>query len=93
MCTMLRNCVLYTVCLLFALLSAALAQQQAATNNNSAASRRVATVSPPGAPAATGKERLGEKWTDEQRVDNCKVPFDKRGSKPRPDTCPALTSK
>ena len=27
----------------------------------------------------TAKERLSEKWTDEQRVDNCKVPIDKRG--------------
>jgi hypothetical protein len=35
----------------------------------------------------TGKERLGNKWMDEQRVDNCKVPIDKRGTKPRPDTC------
>jgi hypothetical protein len=35
----------------------------------------------------TGKERLGEKWTDEQRVDNCRVPLDKRGAKPRPDAC------
>jgi hypothetical protein len=35
----------------------------------------------------TGKERLGTKWMDEQRVDNCKVPLDKRGAKPRPDKC------
>jgi hypothetical protein len=35
----------------------------------------------------TGKERLGEKWEDEQRIDNCKVPVDKRGAKPRPDGC------
>ena len=35
----------------------------------------------------TGKERLGKKWTDEQRLDNCKVPIDKRGDKPRPDAC------
>jgi hypothetical protein len=35
----------------------------------------------------TAKERLGEKWTDEQRVDNCNVPLDKRGPKPRPDDC------
>jgi hypothetical protein len=35
----------------------------------------------------TGKERLGEKWKDEQRVDNCKVPLDKRGATPRPDNC------
>lgn len=35
----------------------------------------------------TGKERLGPKWTDEQRIDNCKVPVDKRGSRPRPSAC------
>lgn len=35
----------------------------------------------------TGKERLGPKWTDEQRIDNCKVPLDKRGTKPRPSGC------
>ena len=33
----------------------------------------------------TGKERLGKKWADEQRTDNCHVPPDKRGAKPRPD--------
>jgi hypothetical protein len=38
-------------------------------------------------PALTGKERLGPKWTDEQRIDNCHVPIDKRGDKPRPSTC------
>ena len=36
----------------------------------------------------TGKERLGRKWMDEQRIDNCNVPVDKRGSKPRPSACP-----
>jgi hypothetical protein len=35
----------------------------------------------------TGKERLGKKWTDEQRIDNCNVPKDRRGTKPRPNTC------
>ena len=35
----------------------------------------------------TGKERLGKKWMDEQRIDNCKVPIDKRGTKPRPSIC------
>jgi hypothetical protein len=35
----------------------------------------------------TGKERLGRKWMDDQRIDNCKVPIDKRGTKPRLDTC------
>jgi hypothetical protein len=39
-------------------------------------------------PTLTGKERLGPKWTDEQRIDNCRVPIDKRGSKPRPTACP-----
>lgn len=39
-----------------------------------------------GAPL-TLKERLGAKWKDEQRIDNCKVPPEKRGSKPRPDRC------
>jgi hypothetical protein len=35
----------------------------------------------------TAKERLGGKASDEQRVDNCKVPLDLRGPKPRPDEC------
>ncbi|MFT4115185.1 hypothetical protein [Bradyrhizobium sp.] len=35
----------------------------------------------------TGKERLGPKWTDEQRIDNCRVPVDKRGTRPRPTLC------
>ena len=39
-------------------------------------------------PKLTGKERLGPKWTDEQRIDNCHVPIDKRGGKPRSDACP-----
>ena len=48
----------------------------------------VGTVTPSnGAAGLTGKERLSEKWKDEQRVDNCKVPIDKRGAKARPDSC------
>ena len=35
----------------------------------------------------TAKERLGGKASDEQRVDNCKVPPDLRGPKPRPERC------
>ena len=42
---------------------------------------------PAKAPALTGKERMGRKWMDEQRIDNCNVPADKRGSKPRPVNC------
>jgi hypothetical protein len=42
---------------------------------------------PSGAGQRTGKERLGEKWSDEQRFDNCKVPLDKRGTRQRPDSC------
>ncbi|MDR5738969.1 MULTISPECIES: hypothetical protein [unclassified Caballeronia] len=37
--------------------------------------------------AKTLKERLGDKASDEQRVDNCKVPPDRRGAKARPDAC------
>jgi hypothetical protein len=39
------------------------------------------------APVRTGKERLGGKASDEQRVDNCKVPPVLRGPKPRPVEC------
>ena len=46
-----------------------------------------ASATSPAPKVLTGKERLGEKWMDEQRIDNCKVPVDKRGTKPRPDAC------
>jgi hypothetical protein len=64
----------------FVTLSLALAQEHAPLANDNPAIGKM----------LTGKERLGEKWTDEQRVDNCKVPVDKRGPKPRPDTCAHL---
>jgi hypothetical protein len=35
----------------------------------------------------TLKERLSDKASDEQRVDNCKVPLDRRGTKSRPEGC------
>ena len=38
----------------------------------------------------TGKERLGRKWMDEQRLDNCKVPTDKQGARPRSSACPHI---
>ena len=38
-------------------------------------------------PIRTAKERLGVKASDEQRVDNCKVPIELRGAKSWPDEC------
>ncbi len=47
-----------------------------------------AAILPSNSPASlTGKERLGRKWMDEQRIDNCNVPTDKRGTKPRSSSC------
>ena len=37
--------------------------------------------------AQTLKERLSDKASDAQRVDNCRVPPERRGPLPRPD-CP-----
>lgn len=42
---------------------------------------------PASGPSLTGKERMGRKWMDEQRIDNCNVPIDKRGSRLRSSTC------
>ena len=49
------------------------------------------TAVPANGPSLTGKERMGRKWMDEQRIDNCKVPIDKRGTKPRPSICPHVS--
>jgi hypothetical protein len=66
----------------------ALAPAAAQTGPADDANHRAATAAPAGgAVRLTGKERLGEKWRDEQRIDNCKVAADKRGSRPRPDSC------
>ena len=49
-----------------------------------------AVQSPPAkapAPVKTGKERLSGKASDEQRVDNCKVAPELRGTSPRSDVC------
>jgi len=35
----------------------------------------------------TGKERLAGKAADEQRVDDCKVPAERRGRSKRPTEC------
>lgn len=47
---------------------------------------------PANGPSLTGKERMGRKWMDEQRIDDCNVPIDKRGSRPRSSTCPHIPS-
>lgn len=65
---------------------ALVAHAQPAPGAGGDVSARPATGLPSGK-VRTGKERLGDKWSDEQRLDNCKVPLDKRGAKPRPDTC------
>ncbi|OAF13066.1 hypothetical protein AYJ54_45270 [Bradyrhizobium centrolobii] len=60
------------------------------TSSVAAQSRALPKSMPPATAKAetlTGKERLGPKWTDEQRIDNCNVPPDKRGTKPRPILC------
>jgi hypothetical protein len=49
-----------------------------------AASVAVAQAPPP----ETLKERLSDKASDQQRVDDCKVPADKRGDSKRPAACP-----
>ena len=43
------------------------------------------------APVKTGKERLSSKASDEQRVDNCKVPPELQGTVVRADTCEGKT--
>jgi hypothetical protein len=77
-----------------AALSSALAHDQPAATTERATPPTAPTASRSGTTELlTAKERLSEKWTDEQRVDNCKVPLDKRGPKPRPDTCQTVPSK
>jgi hypothetical protein len=54
----------------------------------------VRTEEPPSAASEQGKnetlkERLSDKASDQQRVDNCKVPPEKRGPIRRPDSCPS----
>jgi hypothetical protein len=42
-------------------------------------------------PVKTSKERLSDKASDEQRVDDCHVPVQRRGAVVRPD-CPQAPS-
>jgi hypothetical protein len=59
-----------------------LAQDQAPAGDSKMAP---STINP-----LTGKERLGPKWMDEQRIDNCKIPTDKQGARPRSRACPHI---
>jgi hypothetical protein len=47
----------------------------------------ITSVAAPAQEAQTLKERLSDKASDAQRVDNCHVPPERRGALPRPD-CP-----
>jgi hypothetical protein len=48
----------------------------------------LAASAAPAQEARTLKERLSDKASDAQRVNNCKVPVERRGPVPRPG-CPA----
>ena len=50
------------------------------------------TAVPANRSSLTGKERMGRKWMDEQRIDNCNVPIDKRGNRPRSSACSHIPS-
>jgi hypothetical protein len=97
MCLMARHSLALIICSALLASSPAFAQDQPpATGERASAprARTTGTASRSNAPELlTAKERLSEKWTDEQRVDNCKVPIDKRGPKPRPDTCPNVPAE
>ena len=67
-------------------LSPAAAQERRSPSEDRGATPDAAATSRANVPS-TGKERLSNKWMDEQRTDNCKVPLGKRGTKPRPDAC------
>jgi len=42
--------------------------------------------------ALTLKERLSDKASDEQRIDNCRVPLERRGARPRPECADPVTA-
>jgi hypothetical protein len=67
----------------------ALALTLQTTDGHGQAADRAATAARGRSPAAeTLKERLSDKASDDQRVDNCKVPKERRGTKPRPGCAP-----
>jgi hypothetical protein len=64
------------------------------TRRQLAAALLAAAAPPPdgSAPVRTGKERLSDKPSDEQRVDDCKVPPERRG-RARPDACASTPAR
>jgi hypothetical protein len=84
---------LASMTLAMTLLAAVLAPVDVSAQMSSHANsgQAVGTITPSnGTAGITGKERLSAKWKDEQRIDNCKVPPNKRGTKARPDSCDHL---
>lgn len=79
---MLKYIGIVTAAMLPAFMAAPLAAEEPAPT----AAAQLPTEQAP-APVKTGKERLSSKASDEQRVDNCKVPPALRGTTARPDTC------
>ena len=69
---------------MLAVLGFAIAAAVLAADAHAQSTRAVATSM---APAATGKERLGDKASDNQRVNDCRVPPEKRGPIKRPTEC------
>jgi len=63
------------------------AAEKRAASGTTAVDQKAELQELPPPPMQTGKERLGRKWSDEQRVDNCNVPIELRGPKPRPNDC------
>jgi hypothetical protein len=71
--------------LLLAQLSASPPQTGTADANNAAPHAATAAARGAAPEAETLKERLSDKASDEQRVDNCRVAAERRGAAPRPD--------
>jgi hypothetical protein len=55
-----------------------------------AAAWMVLATAAPGQELRTLKERLSDKGSDNQRVNNCRVPPERRGPVPRPDCAAKL---
>jgi hypothetical protein len=70
-----------------------LAQLSASTPSTDAAIATPRAGAEAAPPAETLKERLSDKASDEQRVDNCRVAADRRGATPRPDCTPVSSAE